>query len=268
MNVPNEDAKPVEAEATTKEQNKTVQATETAEGSDKPAEVGAENTQTDEKKEKKVPKWLQERVNQATLEKHAETRKRLMAEDQVRALTEELAKRPKAEKNEDVAQPVKAGYSEDEVDRRATEKAKEIANTNAFTVKCNAIFDKGVEDYSDFKEVLGNFNMLGGMNKDFLETVTELDDAPAIIHALGSDPEEASRIMALKPSKMAIELSRMERDLASGKQKPVSKAPAPIRPVDARGAAAEKGLEDPKLSTKAWIAERNKQLQAKKANGR
>lgn len=235
-------------------EQKTTESTEASGGKDTAQETeSAEEGAEDDKKTKSVPKWFQERINEVTAKTRAEERKRIMVEDQNKQLLAELAKRPKAEGASD------GKLTAEDVDRLASEKAQDIARANAFNAKCDAVFDKGVEVYPDFKETLGTFNMLGGVNQPMLEAIIELEEPHKVIHYLGTNPDDASRVLRMAPTKMAIELAKLEASLNREVKKPVSKAPAPTRQVDSR-AGSERDLDDPKVSMSEYIKRREKQL--------
>jgi hypothetical protein len=75
---------------------------------------------------------------------------------------------------------------------------------------------------------------------EFFKSIVELDDAHKVLHALGSNPEEAARILALSPLKQGRELERLAAKPAPKKAvKPVSNAPEPISShVDGSGSKA------------------------------
>jgi hypothetical protein len=82
-----------------------------------------------------------------------------------------------------------------------------------------------------------------------------MEDAHKVIYALGKNPEEASRILALSPVQQGRELERLALKAGQPATKAVSKAPAPITPVDG-STTVEK---DPsKMSTDEWMKWRNK----------
>jgi hypothetical protein len=98
----------------------------------------------------------------------------------------------------------------------------------------------------------------------FLAAALETGEAPKLIYALGSDLNEANRILSLPPLKMAVELTK----LAAKPEQQISKASKPITPLNGRGVAHEAvDPTDPTradaLSTKAWMERRNAQLAAR-----
>jgi hypothetical protein len=206
---------------------------------------------------------------------HAQTKTELAL---AKAEAEALRKGGKAEGEE---KPAPAAAAPDpnlvprsEVSRLAKEEANRLAAEADFNKSCNEVFAKGKAEFKDFDKKVGAFGQLTSGHTDpvafgnYMNLVSaslELgDDSAKVLYALGSDMDEAARVMSLPPIKMGVELTRIASRLNTGK--PISSAPAPIRPV--RGAAkAEPRLDDPNLSTAEWVALRNKQLAEKRASG-
>lgn len=112
--------------------------------------------------------------------------------------------------------------------------ARRIAAEDRFTADCNSIFEAGEKAHGEeFKEAVTNLNLLGLMNGDLVEAALATDAPADVIHYLGTDPDEAARITALPPIRMAAELVKLSSKIA-GQTKPAaefSRAPAPIRPI-------------------------------------
>lgn len=82
---------------------------------------------------------------------------------------------------------------------------------------------------------------------EFLEVVTGLDNAPAVYHALAGDPDKMEAILAMPSAKMGAELAKMSINLAKAPPVNVSRAPAPIKPLD-KPTIEDLPLDDPNLS--------------------
>lgn len=251
VRVPEVKVPEVEAEKTANEEVKT---------------EGAEGEET-KPNDNKPPKWLQERLNEMAAQKNASDRKAGILEDQVRALMAELATRPKAE-----GETGKPQMTEDQIRAEINKAADEKVRVNTFNDKCNQIFEKGTKDFPDFKDSLATFNMLGGLNSSdgqkFLQAAIELDEPHKVLHYLGNNPDEAQRVMRLGPTKMAVDLAKLEASINREVKKPVSKTPAPVRTVDGR-ASAERDLSDEKLPMDEFMKRREKDIAERfKARGR
>ncbi len=79
---------------------------------------------------------------------------------------------------------------------------------------------------------------------EFLEAVTELDNPAAVYHELAGDPDLMESVLNMAPHKMGMELAKLSAKLAATPApKPVSRAPAPIKPLD-KPSMQERSLED------------------------
>lgn len=109
--------------------------------------------------------------------------------------------------------------------------AARVAAAQEFNRQSNEVFDKGNEAFPDWVDAVTNLNALGIMSPTLLEAAMATDAAAAVIHHLGTDPDEAARITSLPPARMGAELAKLGLKLAAPKSAAVSRAPAPIRPV-------------------------------------
>lgn len=156
---------------------------------------------------------------------------------------------------------------EQEVDNRASAQAQ-IAEFNR---QCNSAAAEGRTAYADFDARVGALKQLVDNNNpsevlgynQFLSAALETGAASTVLHALGGDLDEAARILALPPVRMAVELTKLATKVEE--EKKLSGAPRPIRPVGGRGVTHEAiDPADPDradgLSTKAWMERRERQL--------
>lgn len=110
--------------------------------------------------------------------------------------------------------------------------AARVAEAQRFTDAANAAYEAGTKKFPDFEEAVSNLNGLGIMSPTLLDAALATDAAPDVIHHLGTDPDEAARIMSLSPVRMAAEMTKLAAKLTAPKAFSTSNAPAPIRPVD------------------------------------
>jgi hypothetical protein len=209
-------------------------------------ETGTEQTPEEQEKpsEPEKPKhkpWFQERIDQLTREKYEERRR---AEALEARLAEQLADPEK-----------KAAPETPDLDKLVAERAAELRRTEQFNAKCDEIYSSGKSEFADFDDTLGNFKLLGGLSQPLLEAVTQLPDAHKVLHHLGSNMDEAARILSLAPVPMALELAKLSQ--SAPKPKPVSKAPPPIKPIDGQPTGT-KSPED--MSMEEWVEWREAQL--------
>lgn len=175
----------------------------------------------------KTPAWVERRFAEMTRNRHeAERRAEAAERDLANALA--LAKTNLGEGEQQQYQaPAKqtAPVSDDERIQRA---AAALVETQRFNDRSNDVYAAGKADHPDFDESLKNLGMLGA-SPEFFKSIVELEDAHKVLHALGSNPDEAARILALPPLKQGRELERLASKPASVKaKKPVSNAPEPI----------------------------------------
>lgn len=229
------------------------------------------STSTTEPTTPKEKPWFQKRIDEVTAEKWDARRAADAAEKRARELEAELARvrsgqQPSGEDTQQAStedrKDGKRYVAEDEVERLVEQRAREKAEADAFTETCNKVFEQGKKEFSDFEEALTNFQHVGGMNVNFVEAAIETGHAHLLLHHLGQNPDEAYRIIKLSPIKMATELTRLAAKLTTPKADPVSGAPEPIKPP--RGGRSKLEETDPdKMTTKEWMAWREKQLKEK-----
>lgn len=225
------------------------------EGEAEGAETAAEGEEEDPAARK--TKWrqtkMQARIDELTREKFAERRAREAIETRLRAI--------EAGEATETEQP--AVLPEAEIERRAEVKAEAKAAEKSFADACNAVYDKGVDAHGEeFKEALVNFQTLVGEGFRSITNIALATDDPAkVILELGRDPEEAERILKLPAARMAIEMDRLARGRAKP-AKPVSKAPAPIRPVGGTGSGTDPMRDDAPMDVfaPAFMERLNKHL--------
>lgn len=95
---------------------------------------------------------------------------------------------------------------------------------------------------------------------DFLEAVIDLPNATAVYHDLAGDPDRMESLLKMPGHKMGAELARLSDKLAKPPARAVSKAPAPIRPIERGG--TERDLEDLINDPKASMDDIERRMQA------
>lgn len=115
--------------------------------------------------------------------------------------------------------------------------------------RCDAMFDAGAKAFPKTWEtsVVAAGEVFGEEMRarpDFLEAVTDLDNAAAVYHDLASDPDKMEEVLNLAPHKMGMELAKISARLAQApRPKPISRVPAPITPLDGP-TLQERSMED------------------------
>ncbi len=250
---------------------------------EKPAE-----TADDEKPKApgKIPEWAQKRFDNIAYEAREAARRAKQLETENEALRAQMRRAPAADPAQATTQgdaaaaagdgPAPgtqfAGYrSQEEFDRAVEAKTAERLATQEraryeaqFTADCNATYAKGKAEFVDFDGAMGNLRTMGMMNPALIEAALATDEPAKVLYNLGSDPDNAARIMSLNPAKMIAELTKMAvAGSAAPAQKRISNAPAPVKPVEGTARASSDPRDDD--DDKTWFAKRETQKRERMA---
>lgn len=167
-----------------------------------------------------------------------------------------------------------AGLDEAEFARRVEVEATRRAAAKAFNDSCNEVHQSGVKTYTDFNSAIERLTRLVDKEdqeslvayNQFLQAAIDTGRAEHVLYALGNDLNEAQRLLALRGSKLGVELAKVAYAVPGGLQ--VSSAPKPLRPVASRGASHEAiQASDPEradtLAIDTWMARREAEIAAK-----
>lgn len=156
-----------------------------------------------------------------------------------------------------------------ELDALVEARAAERAAADSFNRQCNEAAAAGRAAFPDFDTRIVALKSLveGGDATDLVRynqlllAAIETGEAPKLLHSLGQDLNEASRIMALSPVRMGIELAR----LAAKQAGEPSTAPRPIRALSPGSGSHDRiAPSDPdradRLSTREWMARREAEI--------
>lgn len=231
---------------TTEEGNQSTEGQET--------ETKTEGQETEEGGKKEKP-WFQKRIDDLTKEKWDARREKEASDARARELEAQLELLRAGKKEGD---PEVKNLSEKDIDALAEKKAEEKMRVDAFNKACNDVYEAGKAAYNDFEAVLSNYRDIGGLTPALIEAALETGEGHKVLYELAKDRDTAYRVMRMSPVKMAVEVTRLAEKVSKPKPAPVSKAPAPIKPV--KGAAnAEPDPE--KMSTAEWMEWREKKLE-------
>jgi hypothetical protein len=160
----------------------------------------------------------------------------------------------------------------EKAEKLANEKAAQIAAWSAFNTSLNEAVAEGQKEFGAEK-FDKNVKALAGLNDpkdpetnrkylDMLQATLDTGAAPKVLAALGEDPNEASRIMGLTPTKMGVELAKLAfRDVED-----VSKAPKPVTPISGVGRnhvaidPSDPQRSDGIQDTRLWMQRRQAQV--------
>jgi len=187
-----------------------------------------------------------------------EVNKRRVAEEKLAEAERRLAayEKPADTPAKPDAQPI----SMEEAKRQARAELQQEESAKAFREATGRVLHAGLAQYDDFdavrQQMVTDFGDQMNARPDFFEAITDPDipNGHDIFYSLAKDPEQAERILSLPPVKMAIEIAKLSEKLAkstAAPPKPISKAPAPLKPV---GGAAPVGvrLDDENLPMDKW----------------
>jgi hypothetical protein len=171
-----------------------------------------------------------------------------------------------------------AAGTQADIDARIEARAREISVIQEFNRRCDEAAMQGRSKYgeTEFNSRVASIQRLVD-NSDpgsiqaynaLLQAAIDTGEGARVLHELGADLNEAQRVLALPPTRMAVELTK--RAVAPVVQ--VSNAPKPITPVGSRGVTHERiSPDDPDrsdhLSTREWMARREQQLADRRKAG-
>ncbi len=146
-------------------------------------------------------------------------------------------------------------YTADEFNQAVEARAR----VQTLNDRCEAMFDAGAKthkgDWQDRVNELGQaFGEQLVQRLDFFETLTDLPNGADVYHHLAGDLDEVESLLSLPPHKLGVKLAALSGELKAKNTapapKPVSKAPPPIKPIDARGGERDlqELLNDPNAS--------------------
>jgi len=226
---------------------------QSTEGQETESKTEGQDTDGQGKKEKP---WFQKRIDDLTKDKWDARREKEAAEARARELEAQLEILKAGKKDGD---PEVKNLTDKDIERLAEQKAEEKVRVEAFNKACNDVYEAGKAAYNDFEDVLKNYRDIGGLTPGLIEAALETGEGHKVLYELGKDRDLAYKIMKMSPVKMGVEVSKVAAKVSQPpKPAPVSKAPAPIKPV--KGAAnAEPDPE--KMSTAEWMEWREKKLE-------
>jgi hypothetical protein len=200
-----------------------------------------EPTEAKPEEPKKSP-WFVERI--------ARQREEIARERQQR---EELAARLRAFEEAQQQPPDQQQRipTQAEIQRYVHQEAARLAEQQAQQQKLQSFDSTGRKEFPDFVERCNTLASMGaGDNPFFMQTITSMDDGHKVVAQLAENPQKAMEILSLPPIPMAVALARYANQQPAPKPPPVSKAPAPVRPVHG---SAHVDADPSKLSDQEWF---------------
>lgn len=215
---------------------------------DKPIEAAA----AEPEKPKQKP-WFQTRIDELTRQKHEEARKAQEYKEKLALIETSQQQDP-----ESTPKPV---FTEAAFQDAVRAEAQRLASQEAVKARTTSWVRAGEKEFGaqEFTDMCNMVASIGaGDSPDFMALVTDPDvipDGHKVIAAMKADPEEAQRILAMPPVKMAAALTRFATT-AKPADKPISSAP---KPISTTGGTAKASAPADNDDIKAWMAKRNEQ---------
>lgn len=119
-------------------------------------------------------------------------------------------------------------------------RAAAMAQQQIVNQRANEIYSEGTKEFGrvEFDESVRAVNESFGQAMPLvIDTLTEIPQAQKLIQFLGDNPDIMDDLAALPPHKLGVALANQAAKLSAPKPKPLSKAPAPIRPIATQGAS-------------------------------
>jgi hypothetical protein len=208
-------------------------------------------TPAEQSQEGKDPNgWALKRINELTRQRHEAERTAQTKSgeaERYRLLVEQMRN------GEQGDQPQVPGQQPN-IDEMVNQRAKQIAQQQAMAERGQSVAKIGGEAFPDFQTAVQTLDALG-ISQDSVESILGMDDAHKVLYTLGKNPEEAARILSLPPLQQGRELERLALKAGQPAPKAVSKAPAPISPVDG---SLTVETDPSKMSTDEWMKWRAK----------
>ena len=209
------------------------------------ADEGVETPQADEKKftQTELNEIIQKRIAKA--EAIAERRALKVYAQKLEGMTQKTAPPVQAQASD--GKPSMAQFSnvEDYVEAvsdwklnqrdQATKQQHEERQRQTVAEKANDIYARAEKVEGFDRDVFDSLPITEAVAYAIMDS-----DVPEKIMAhLAQNPAEANRLVALSPARQAAEIGKLEAKLSTVKDVQVSKAPAPISPVGAKGVASK-----------------------------
>jgi hypothetical protein len=234
---------------------------------EQPEDGGEGDDQGGEEKPQEKPKRsARERINELTKRAHEAEREAQHWREAAERKPAESAGKPSPDKFGSYDEYVEA-LAEWKTDQRVSESFKrrdaersQAAQDRAADAREQAWQARQIEFRKSNPDYDSAFSSLAGkLPNHVVETIGDSDFGPHVVYHLAKHPETVRRINELSPLAAAREIGRIEASLstpAAPREKPASKAPAPITPVRSSAPAA---VDLASANMDQYIAARRKQ---------
>lgn len=146
--------------------------------------------------------------------------------------------------------------AESKANAEAARKARE-AEESAVASSVQKMFARGTDSHDDFEALVMSPTL--PLTNEMLAALAATENGHDVVYHLAKNPAESDAIAELPPTQQAIAIGRLGERMANT-QKAVSKAPAPVEPVNDTGSVSDP-LSD-KSDIDSWMKARAAQLTA------
>lgn len=247
---------------------------ETPDASAAPEPDGSDTAANPEKV--KPPKGVQKRIDELTREKREAERKATEEAQKRDELERQLAERQRADvqtvqddrpNRDEFDDPdaytqaltewsARKAVQEDRIQRAESEQKARVQESYAKVTKdWNEGREKALEKYPDYVEVAENDQLPIAQHVGF--ALLSHENGHDIAYYLGKHPDEAARLSALSPLQSALAIGALGMRLSQQEKPEVSRAPAPAKPIGARGSVTKTPESE---SMDEYAARRNAEL--------
>lgn len=166
-------------------------------------------------------------------------------------------------------------YNQGDIQRQIDEAASRMASVREFNRRCDEVAAQGRTQYQNFDQrvqrLVGLIDNNDPQQRDqynaFLNACLETGQAARLVFDLGGDLNEASRIMAMEPVRMAVELTKLSTRATTTE---ASRAPSPLNPMASAAQAMRTSVQPDdadnadSLSTEEWMRRREEQVASRR----
>lgn len=213
------------------------------------ASAQAEQQQQPQEGAGKQPAWEVRRIATLTRKAAEAERRALLAETRLREL-QESARQVAAEAGGEAAASSGPAASDAALEREFQMRLAAAVQEQQFNSTCNAIYQQGSAEFSDFNARLDTLKATGAMTPEVVLTAHEVGDAHKLLAALADEPELAERLPTMTMPRMAVELQKLRDKLT--RPKAPSKAPAPPDTIKPGGVAEQDPEKMPVADYVKW----------------
>lgn len=260
-----------------------------AEGADTTPAAAAEDTQSaaaaddttaagakDDRKPEKLPKWADDLIRDKAIAEREARREAKRLKDENDALRKAAKPTDEDKKAAEAAAPAGGYGSKEEFEaavRAETEKRIDTGvqqeRNQRFIEACNTVFETGKKAFSDsWDAAVGNLGAIGaigdnGVGREVLDAILESDEPDFVIYELGRDMNRAQQLLAMTPSRRAMEIGKIAAAKANAPKPRPSNAPRPVEPVEGTVRVSDEPQDSDDDQT--WFKKREAQLARRSA---